>query len=154
MATQHLLSLLVPPTMLLLEISFFGQNMNSTLTCEPSPKSPCAQCAEAEFMNVQFRSAESSQTWRFCVDFLNHRVFSKKGDFLDFFIFMSDIQHCFICRPSDSTVSEEAGFEPRTVATTALTVRRSNHSATSHRWDRVFYQVFLFSPLQCTVTDL
>jgi hypothetical protein len=22
------------------------------------------------------------------------------------------IQHCFICRPSDSTVSEDAGIEP------------------------------------------
>jgi hypothetical protein len=29
-------------------------------------------------------------------------------------------QHCFICRPSDSTVSEDAGIEPRTVATSAL----------------------------------
>jgi hypothetical protein len=42
------------------------------------------------------------------------------------------IQHCFICRPSDSTVSEDAGIEPRTVTTTALAVRRSNHSARSH----------------------
>jgi hypothetical protein len=25
------------------------------------------------------------------------------------------IQHCFICRPSDSTVSEDARIEPRTV---------------------------------------
>ncbi len=32
----------------------------------------------------------------------------------DFFIY--DIQHCFICRPSDSTVSEDAGIKPRTVA--------------------------------------
>jgi hypothetical protein len=24
------------------------------------------------------------------------------------------IQHCFICRPSDSTVSEDAGIEPST----------------------------------------
>ncbi len=40
------------------------------------------------------------------------------------------IQHCFICRPSDSTVSEDAG--PRTVATLALADRRSNHSARSH----------------------
>ncbi len=31
--------------------------------------------------------------------------------------FMFDIQHCLICRPSDSTVSEDAGIEPRTVAT-------------------------------------
>ncbi len=26
-----------------------------------------------------------------------------------FFLFMYDIQHCFICRPSDSTMSEDAG---------------------------------------------
>jgi hypothetical protein len=41
------------------------------------------------------------------------------GGFFAFF-FMYDIQHFFICRPSDSTVSEDAGIEPRTVATTAL----------------------------------
>jgi hypothetical protein len=45
---------------------------------------------------------------------------------------MYDIQHCFICCPSDSTVSEGAGIEHRTVATTALAVRRPNHSARSH----------------------
>jgi hypothetical protein len=35
-----------------------------------------------------------------------------------FFLFMYYIQHCFICRPSDSTVLdlEDAGIEPRTVA--------------------------------------
>jgi hypothetical protein len=32
----------------------------------------------------------------------------------------------------DSIVSEDAGIEPRTVATTALAVRRSNHSDRSH----------------------
>ncbi len=32
-----------------------------------------------------------------------------------FFIYF--IQHCFICRPSDSTVSEDAGIEPMTVKT-------------------------------------
>ncbi len=37
------------------------------------------------------------------------------------------IQHCFICRPSDSNVPTNAGIEPRTVATGALAVRRSNH---------------------------
>jgi hypothetical protein len=36
-----------------------------------------------------------------------------------------NIQHCFICRPSDSTVPTDAGIEPRTVATCALAVRRS-----------------------------
>ncbi len=38
-----------------------------------------------------------------------------------------NIQHCFICRPSDSTVPTDAGIEIRTVATGALAVRRSNH---------------------------
>jgi hypothetical protein len=45
-----------------------------------------------------------------------------------FFSFCSyNIQHCFICRPSDSTVPTDAGIEPTTVATCALAVRRSNH---------------------------
>ncbi len=42
------------------------------------------------------------------------------------------IQHCFICRPSDFTLPEDAGSEPRTVSTLALAVRRSNLSAKSH----------------------
>ncbi len=41
-------------------------------------------------------------------------------------------QHCFICSPSNSTVSEDAGIEPRTIATSALAVRPFNHSARSH----------------------
>ncbi len=49
------------------------------------------------------------------------------------FIFRYFIQlFWFICRPSDSTVSEDAGIEPRTVATFALAVRRSNQAARSH----------------------
>jgi hypothetical protein len=36
------------------------------------------------------------------------------------------IQHCFICRPSDSTVPTDAGIEPRTVEAGALAVRRSS----------------------------
>jgi hypothetical protein len=39
--------------------------------------------------------------------------FFKEG-FFGFFLFMYDIQHCLICRPSDATVSEDAGIEPRT----------------------------------------
>jgi hypothetical protein len=39
------------------------------------------------------------------------------------------IQHCFICHPADPTVSEDAGIELMTVATSALAVRRSNHLA-------------------------
>jgi hypothetical protein len=46
---------------------------------------------------------------------------------LHIFFFSYYIQHCFICRPSDSTVPTDAGIEPMTVATSALAVRRSNH---------------------------
>ncbi len=57
----------------------------------------------------------------------------RKGDFWGFFcFFMYDIQHCFICRPSNSTVSEDAVIERRIVATLALTARRSNQSAISY----------------------
>ncbi len=42
------------------------------------------------------------------------------------------IQHCFICRPSNSTESETVGFKPRSVATLSLTARHSNHLARSH----------------------
>ncbi len=48
-----------------------------------------------------------------------------------FWIFKYFIQLCFICRPSDTTVPVNAGIEPRTVATPALTARRSKHLARS-----------------------
>ncbi len=64
--------------------------------------------------------------------FLSTYFTKKKGDFFGLIFSMYCIQHCFICRPSDSTVSEDAGIEPRTVATSALAVRRSNHWARSH----------------------
>jgi hypothetical protein len=44
----------------------------------------------------------------------------QKGDFLGFLQYFR--QHCFICRPSDSTVLEGAG-----IAISALAVRSSNH---------------------------
>jgi hypothetical protein len=51
---------------------------------------------------------------------------------LEFFLVLYLVQQCFICRPSDSTVSEDAGIEPRTVATLTLAVRRCNLSARSY----------------------
>jgi hypothetical protein len=50
------------------------------------------------------------------------------GFYIYFFYFFSMycIQHCFVCRPPDFTVSEDAGIEPRTIATSALAIRRSN----------------------------
>jgi hypothetical protein len=64
---------------------------------------------------------------------------------------MFDIQHCFICRPSDSTVSEDAG----TVATTALAVRHSNHSARSHTLSKSYPRRFscLSPPLSLRVRN-
>ncbi len=56
--------------------------------------------------------------------------FLLKRDFV--FVCMYLIQHCFICRPSDSSVSENAGMEPRSIVTLPLAVKRSNHSARSH----------------------
>ncbi len=45
----------------------------------------------------------------------------QKGGCFRFFVYF--IHHCFICRRSDSTVSEDAGIKLRTVATLALAVR-------------------------------
>jgi hypothetical protein len=58
------------------------------------------------------------------------------------------IQHCFIFRPLDSTVSVDAGIEPRTVATLVLTARRSNHLARSwldlfHNWLDLIHKLIL-----------
>jgi hypothetical protein len=46
---------------------------------------------------------------------------------------LSVLQRCFLCHLSDSTVSEDAGIEPRTVATLAFLVGRFNHSARSYK---------------------
>ncbi len=54
-----------------------------------------------------------------------------KGFFDVFSFFMYFFQHCFICRPSDSTPTEDDGIESRTVATLALTAIRSDHSSTN-----------------------
>jgi hypothetical protein len=59
-----------------------------------------------------------------------------RKEFVDTVFFLSFlsyyIHHCFICRPSDSTVPTNAKIEPRTVATSALAVRRCNHWTISH----------------------
>ncbi len=51
-----------------------------------------------------------------------YRGFFRRGISSDFFLFMYVIQHCFICRPSDSTASEDAGIVPRTFAALAFTL--------------------------------
>ncbi len=57
-----------------------------------------------------------------------------QGDFLDFFLY--EILHCFICRPSDSTVSEDAHPQsarshPRSTRSHLQSARSYPHSARS-----------------------
>jgi hypothetical protein len=56
----------------------------------------------------------------------------KGGFFFGFFLFYVRYSTLLHLPPTDSPVSEGARIEPRTVATTTLAVRRSNHSARSH----------------------
>ena len=62
---------------------------------------------------------------KFVSDIVKLEKYFHKGNSFWIFLFMYVIQHCFICRPSDSAESEDAGIEPRTVATLALAIRRS-----------------------------
>jgi hypothetical protein len=45
---------------------------------------------------------------------------------------MNTVRHCFICSPSNSNLSEDAGIELRIVTTLALAVSCSNHLARSN----------------------
>jgi hypothetical protein len=49
-----------------------------------------------------------------------------------FFFLIYVIKHGFICRPSDFTVSEDAGIEPKTVATLALTTKNALTTRLDH----------------------
>ncbi len=58
-----------------------------------------------------------------------------------------------VLNPLDSTVSGDAGIEPRTVATSALVVRRSKHSARSHP-QPPYFPTFLLPTLAAFCTAL
>ncbi len=78
---------------------------------------PCRPLQYASSCSWSFNeNREKSSDLTKCWVFLNKGIFS---------FFMSVIQHCFICHRSDLNVSEDAGIKPRTVATSALAVRRS-----------------------------
>jgi hypothetical protein len=55
-----------------------------------------------------------------------------QGNFLDYFSFVLYSPVTTSSAAPQIPVSEDAGIEPRTVATSALAVRRPNHSAGSH----------------------
>ncbi len=79
-----------------------------------------------------------------------------KGSFFGIF-YIYFIRQCLNCCPSDSTESDYAGIEPRTVATLALAVRRSNHSARSTK-DEVPYSInnniSPVSDAECWISDI
>jgi hypothetical protein len=79
-------------------------------------------------------------------DFLFKAIFGLDQPFLAW-IFEYFIQHCFICRPSDFTVSEVARIEPMTIP---MAVRCSNDTATSQKGSQKL-QIFaglIAKPLQ------
>ncbi len=83
------------------------------------------------FKDIQARGGVFRQ-FRLCSTRKNMATFFN-GEFYGFLLFMYDIQHCFICRPSDSTVPEDAEIEPRTVVTRyGIGCQVSNHSPGSH----------------------
>ncbi len=61
---------------------------------------------------------------QFYINIFMINIFFSQGGFLKYF--QHCFQHCFTCRPSDCTVSKDAGIESRTVATFTLAVRRSD----------------------------
>jgi hypothetical protein len=65
-----------------------------------------------------------------------------KGDFFGFFLFLHDIQHCFICRPVRFHRVGGTGIEPRTVATTG--VRHWLSNALTTRLDLIHTRLDLF----------
>ena len=72
-----------------------------------------------KFMDINTRQHQI-RNWSFL-------TILKKGDFLGFFQYF--IQHCFFYRPTDFTVSKDAGIEPRT---SALADKRPYYLARYH----------------------
>ncbi len=107
--------------------SKIGDQTLGPVSCKPRNRNSMSKC---EHFQGSFR-LELDRWYRTELKKMS-RTYINGEFFFFFFFFMYDIQHCFIGRPSDSTVSEDAGIEPRTVATTALAVRRSNQAARSH----------------------
>jgi hypothetical protein len=56
---------------------------------------------------------------------------------------MNFIQHCFICRPSDSTVLEEDEIETRTVATSTRSHPPGRALLTANRYGKSYIASFI-----------
>jgi hypothetical protein len=90
---------------------------------------PITRRREALVLNKAFNTLWVG--WGALAQFFPFRKAKEWEVFWIFFYVRS--QHCFICRSSDSTKSEDAGIEPKTAATLALTDRRSNYTVIYHR---------------------
>ncbi len=113
--------------------SWTGLGLGTEFRSEKIPRNRLGTVSVIMRKNALIPSSAEEPIWKFGTErngiprrkffFFFFNIFW--GDFFYFFLYY--IQHCFICRPSDSTVPTDAGIEPRTVATGALTVRHSNH---------------------------
>ncbi len=94
-------------------------------------------CLLAFFPMTFTKYRQANAKWSSCKTdiVLYTEICSLKLGFLDFVMY--DIQHCFICHPSDSAVSEDAGIEPRTVATVYSAGSHPLLSAWSHPLTRL-----------------
>ncbi len=82
-----------------------------------------ANCQNKEFAHRSKRSLSLKECAFWAVRSLSDvTMISFLGGFLDFFP-MYCVLHCFICRPSDSTVSKDAGIELLPWQSEALTTR-------------------------------
>ncbi len=61
-----------------------------------------------------------------------------RGIVLDFFMYVLYSTLLYLPPLRYHCVSEDTGIEPRTVAISALAVRRSSYSATSHPVEKIF----------------
>ncbi len=95
------------------------------------PRNTCRTFQSRIFSSPAFAAGNppTSAALKILKDSLDNKF--KRGE--NFCMYRYIIQHCYICRHSDSTVSEKARIEPGTVATLAWAVRRSNHSARSYQ---------------------
>jgi hypothetical protein len=85
------------------------------------------------FIFLRTKCAAHFKILEFLVYLQDLVTFSNRGIILYFIFYICTVFNTApSAAPSGSTLSEDAGIEPRTVATPALAVRRSNHRARSH----------------------
>jgi len=113
---------------------FYLKSLNGLIIYSMCPSIPSQSLGGREYTHFFLHSSQFHHyVGRFKRGILKgaRRTLNCKWGFLyfSFYIRYSTLLHL---PPLIFNVSEDAGIEPRTVATTALAIRRSNHSARSH----------------------